>query len=341
VDDGGYINTMYSVLICDDSLVARKQVSKSLPEDWPVSIHFAKHGREGIMALREGKGQLLLLDLNMPIMDGYEVLHEINELKIDTKVIVISGDIQPSAHERVKELGAIDFIEKPVDAKTLNEVLVKHGIRQGESEEGIDEDGETLDPKVRDCYQEITNVAMGQAGDRLARMLGVFVKLPIPNVNLIEVSEMHMMLQDIEAKESVSAVCQGFIGGGVSGEALFILSDSSFDDVAKIMNIKEKVDDKVQLELLMDAANILIGTCLNSLASQLDLRFSQGHPIVLGQHRNVSDLISTNKSKWKRTLAIEISYGLEGYDVQCDLVLLFTEESMNMMNYKLAHLLED
>lgn len=330
---------MYSVLICDDSLVARKQVSKSLPEDWPVSIHFAKHGGEGIEALREGKGQLLLLDLNMPVMDGYEVLQEINNLKLDTKVVVISGDIQPSAHERVKALGAVDFIEKPVDAATLNDVLIKHGIRQDESEgEG---DDEVLDSKVRDCYQEITNVAMGQAGDRLARMLGVFVKLPIPNVNLIEVSEMHMMLQDIEAKESVSAVCQGFIGGGVSGEALFILSDSSFEDVAKIMNIKEKVDDKVQLELLMDAANILIGTCLNSLASQLDLRFSQGHPIVLGQHRNVSELISTNKSKWKRTLAIELSYGLEGYNVQCDLVLLFTEESMNMMNYKLSHLLED
>ena len=302
---------MYSVLICDDSLVARKQVSKSLPEDWPVSIHFAKHGREGIMALREGKGQLLLLDLNMPIMDGYEVLQEINELNIDTKVIVISGDIQPSAHERVKELGAIDFIEKPVDANTLQEVLVKHGIRQGEVvEEEPDEDA--LDPDIRDCYQEITNVAMGQAGDRLARMLGVFVELPIPNVNLIEVSEMHMMLQDIEAKESVSAVCQGFIGGGVSGEALFILSDSSFDDVAKILSIKEEVDDKVQLELLMDAANILIGTCLNGLASQLDLRFSQGHPIVLGQHRSVSELISANKNKWKTHLGYRTKLRLRG-----------------------------
>ena len=45
--------------------------------------------------------------------------------------------------------------------------------------------------------------------------------------------------------------------------------------------------------------------------------------------------------KWKRTLAIELSYGLEGYNVQCDLVLLFTEESMTTMNSKLAHLLED
>ena len=37
----------------------------------------------------------------------------------------------------------------------------------------------------RDCYQEITNVAMGQAADRLARLLNVYVILPIPKINII------------------------------------------------------------------------------------------------------------------------------------------------------------
>jgi hypothetical protein len=55
----------------------------------------------------------------------------------------------------------------------------------------------------------------------------------------------------------------------------------------------------------------------------------------------VQDLINANKSAWRKTLAIELSYGLEGFNVQCDLVLLFTEDSMEMMNAKLAHLLED
>ena len=88
-------------------------------------------------------------------------------------------------------------------------------------------------------------------------------------------------------------------------------------------------------------SSILIGTCLSGLANQMDVNFSQGHPIVLGQHRAITEIISMNQIKWKRTLAIELSYGLEGYNVQCDLILLFTEESMKMMNSKLAHLLED
>ena len=331
---------MFSVLICDDSMVARKQVAKCLPQDWDVAVHFAKHGQEAVTAIEDGKGQLMFLDLNMPIMDGYQTLKTIQRKGLNTKVIVISGDIQPEAHQRVKELGALDFIEKPVSPDTLHDTLVRLDLLEHQAEQA-QEEAPSLDPNIRDCYQEITNIAMGQAGDHLARILKVFVRLPIPNVNLIEVTELHMMLQDIQDKDSVSGICQGFLGPGVSGEALFILSDSSFGDVAKILDIQEEVDDQVQLEMLMDAANILIGTCLRGLANQLDLNFSQGHPVVLGQHRNIEELISSNRKKWRRTLAIELSYGLEGYNVHCDLVLLFTEESMNVMNYKLSHLLED
>jgi chemotaxis protein CheY-P-specific phosphatase CheC len=171
--------------------------------------------------------------------------------------------------------------------------------------------------------------------------MDVFVRLPIPNVNLIEVSELHMMLSDIDANETTSGVCQGFLGDGISGEALCVLSDSSFTDMAKIMQVEGNIDDQMQLELLMDVASILIGTCLRGIANQLDMSFRQGHPVVLGQHQSVQDLINANKSAWRKTLAIELSYGLEGFNVQCDLVLLFTEDSMEMMNAKLAHLLED
>jgi chemotaxis protein CheY-P-specific phosphatase CheC/ActR/RegA family two-component response regulator len=328
---------MISVLICDDSLLARKQVAKCLPQDWDVAVHFAKNGEEALAALAKGKGQILLLDLNMPVMDGYETLKAIQKYKMLTKTIVVSGDIQPEAKDRVLALGALDFIQKPVSSGDLVAVLRKHNVL-ALPEEFLEQG---LDEALRDCYQEVTNVAMGQAGDHLARIMNVFVKLPIPNVNLIEVSELHMMLSDIELHEQTSGVCQGFLGDGVSGEALCILSDSSFGDVAKILNIQEDVDDQLQLEMLMDVASILIGSCLSGFAKQLDMQFRQGHPVVLGQHQSVEDLIQENKSNWRRTLAIELSYGLEGYNVQCDLILLFTEDSLDTLNSKLAHLLED
>jgi chemotaxis protein CheY-P-specific phosphatase CheC len=275
----------------------------------------------------------------MPVMDGYQTLQAIQEQQLLTKTIVISGDIQPEAKARVLGLGAVDFIQKPVSSEDLADVLRKHNVLDLAEEIQVEPEG--LDENLRDCYQEVTNVAMGQAGDHLARIMNVFVKLPIPNVNLIETSELHMMLSDIEQHEQTSGVCQGFLGDGISGEALCVLSDSGFGDLAKIMNITESVDDEMQLEILMDVASILVGTCLTGLAKQLDMHFRQGHPMVLGQHQSVEELIKTNKSNWRKTLAIELSYGLEGYNVQCDLLLLFTEDSLDMLNSKLAHLLEE
>jgi len=319
-------------------MVARKQTARCLPQDLESQVHFAKHGQEALDALTAGKGQLLLLDLNMPVMDGYQTLENIKSQALGVKTIVISGDIQPEAMQRVKDLGALDFIKKPVNSEELRAAITRHGLFH---EEELEQENSDLNELVRDCYQEVANVAMGMAGDHLARIMNVFVQLPIPNVNLIEVSELHMMLSDIDGSESTSGICQGFLGDGISGEGLCILSDSSFADIANIMGMKEDIDDHQQLELLMDAASLLIGTCLSGIAEQLDMKFRQGHPVVLGQHQSIQDLIKANRNAWKKTLAIEISYGLEGYKVKCDMILLFTEDSMDLMNAKLAHLLED
>lgn len=340
-----------AVLICDDSNLARKQMARSLPADWQEKISFAGHGQEALEVLKRQPIDLLFLDLNMPILDGYEVLQAISQQKIPVKVVVVSGDIQPEARERVLGYGALDFIRKPVAAEKLTEVLqqflTKHTA--ADSKQVLDRAMNAnqlagdfaLDPILRDVFQELTNVAMGQAGDLLARLLKVFVKLPIPNVNVIEVSELHMAIASVEQKQTTSAVCQGFIGGGISGEALLILNDSSFVDIAKLLNYTGKLTTKTELELLMDIGNILIGAVLKGLAEQIDMTFSQGHPVVLGQHAPISEMIKANAKRWKRTLAIEISYGIENYNINCDLLLLFTEDSIKTMNYKVAFLLEE
>ena len=330
-----------TVIICDDSNLARKQMARSLPDDWDVEIVFAVNGEDAMDVLRKGKGDVLFLDLNMPVLDGYGVLEAIKAENIPIITIVVSGDIQPEAHERVKSLGALDFIKKPIDKAKLQDLLNNYGVTNpseiGKYKPKADV---LLDADTRDVLQEVTNVAMGQAGSLLATVLKVFVKLPIPNVNLLEVSELSMALQSVEHNATTSGVCQGFISGGVAGEALLLLNDSGFKDIAKLLNYEGDITEKIELELLMDIGNILIGSVLKGLSEQLDLNFSQGHPTVLGQHCNVSDLIYTNSTHWRKTLTIEISYGLEGYDVTCDLLLLITEDSIPTLKNKLNFLFD-
>lgn len=195
-----------------------------------------------------------------------------------------------------------------------------------------------LSEEERDCYQEITNVAMGQAADRLARLLNVYVILPIPNVNIIEINEFNMTLEAIEKTASISAVCQGFIGSGIAGEALLIFNDASFEDIARLMKYEGKLDDAAELEVLMDVANVLNGACIQGIGEQLDINFNQGHPVVLGQHCKIADLIK--EARWQSTLAIEINYTIENHNVNCDLLLLFEEESFKHLNRLISYLLD-
>jgi chemotaxis protein CheY-P-specific phosphatase CheC len=322
------------VLICDDSSFARKQMARALPKNWDVSVSFATNGAEGIEAIKSGKGDIMFLDLNMPVMDGYEVLGAIRDEDLPAMVIVVSGDIQPEAYQRVIKLGALDFIKKPIDETKVAEILDRFGVlgAPGETQGDLD-----IQVDIFDAYQEIANVAMGRAGDLLARLLNAFVQLPVPSVRMLEGSDLHMTLQAIESNQTVSAVCQGFIGGGIAGEALLTFTESSFTDIAELMVYQGEIDDRIELELLMDVSSMLIGACLTGIAKPLDVNFSYGHPVVLGRHVKINDLLARNASRWNRTLAIEMGYKIENRNINCDLLLLFSEDSLDVLNERVSY----
>ena len=111
------------LLVCDDSTMARKQLIRALPANWPFRITQAVNGNEGLEAIRRGAGQIVLLDLTMPELDGFGVLAQLRKEGLQTQVIVVSGDVQEEAVRRAKALGARAFIKKPADPLQLAEAL--------------------------------------------------------------------------------------------------------------------------------------------------------------------------------------------------------------------------
>ncbi len=116
------------VLICDDSILARKQVRKSLPESFDAEFQTAANGLEALAILRNQEIGLVFLDLTMPELDGVGVLEAIKAENIDCFVIVISADIQPEMQKRVMELGALAFVHKPVNEDKLSGILKQYGL---------------------------------------------------------------------------------------------------------------------------------------------------------------------------------------------------------------------
>ncbi len=323
-----------SLLICDDSSLARKQLLQALPAGWSVEVSQAATGLEALERIRQGGVEVLLLDLTMPEIDGYQVLAQLREERLSCKTIVISADVQDEAVRRVLELGALAFIRKPADPIHLHQTLASLGLLNDLPALVGRSNGESIG--FRDAFREVVNVAMGRAAALLARVLGVFIQLPIPNVNLLEVGELHMALADAVRGETLTAVCQGYIGGGIAGEALLLFHDSEVADMARLM----RRQNYLEMEMLLDLSSLLISACLSGIAEQIEVVFSQGHPQVLGQHASIDELIRLNSERWKKTLAVEFSYSLEGHDIHFDLLLLFTEDSVELLRRKLAYLMD-
>ena len=339
------------ILICDDSGFARRQMARSLPDSWDVDISFAENGEQALTLIREGKGDVVFLDLNMPVMDGYQTMEEIRKHDLPCLVIVVSGDVQAQAREKMLALGALDFIRKPIDNDKLSHILSSYGIYSGETHssgaklqkvEAASQTKATASQRVTsteeklDACREMVNIAMGRAGESLAELLGEFIDLPIPNVNLIESNELSMAVAEINRNESVSAVSKGFISEGGSGEALVIFNDTNSQNIVELLKYPPSASsDKLALEALMDVSNILIGACLNGLSEQLKVAFSHTHPVLLGQHQGLSALLSDNVQRWGKLMAIEIGYAIKARDISFDLLLLFPGDAMSQVYSRL------
>ncbi|MCT7650164.1 response regulator [Aliarcobacter butzleri] len=115
------------VLVTDDSKMARKMVVKSLEESTikNLEIFEAQNGQEAIDLYKEISPKIVFLDLTMPIMDGFEALKRIKEIDENAKVVIISADIQKLSMDRVRELGAFNFIKKPIDSLKMQQILEK------------------------------------------------------------------------------------------------------------------------------------------------------------------------------------------------------------------------
>ncbi len=193
---------------------------------------------------------------------------------------------------------------------------------------------------VRDAIQEIANVAVGEAGDKIARSFSTFVQIPIPSVHLIEAADIMMALTAIESGERITAVTQPFYGHGISGEALLLFTDASMAELSELMGYAGTKDDHHQVELVLEMASLLNGSCIRGICGQLEIDVLLKHPSLLAQHTSLSDIVSNQKFPWSHTLAIELNYHFEDYSITCDLVVLFHENSLKTLFNQVNFLIE-
>lgn len=110
---------MKKILVVDDNSVSLS-LAKSMLSDM-YSVYAVLSGEQALRFLEKKDCDLILLDLNMPEMSGYETLREIrgNDQTKDIPIIFLTADSDPETEKKCFEMGAFDFIVKPFQKATL------------------------------------------------------------------------------------------------------------------------------------------------------------------------------------------------------------------------------
>lgn len=117
---------MKQVLTVDDSASVRQMVSFTL-RNAGYGVTEAVHGRLGLEAARAQKFDLIITDLNMPEMDGIEMIAGVRQLPgyAFTPVLMLTTESQPEKKDAGRKAGATGWIVKPFQAEQLVAVVQK------------------------------------------------------------------------------------------------------------------------------------------------------------------------------------------------------------------------
>ncbi|MEQ9315845.1 MAG: ATP-binding protein [Henriciella sp.] len=116
------------VLIADDNPVNALIARRAL-ESAGFSVSVASTGREAIDMAKRLKPALILMDLRMPIMDGYEAMKSLRSAGQKMPIIAISAEINPDIERRARAAGADGVAAKPLDAEALRRLATDWSSR--------------------------------------------------------------------------------------------------------------------------------------------------------------------------------------------------------------------
>lgn len=222
------------VLIVDDALINRDILKEILKDTYDILE--AEDGKTALEILDAENNEIsaILLDLLMPVMDGFQVLEELNARKVIEKipVLVISGENSTQNEQRCFELGIADFIGKPFNAHLVRKRVqnaAEHYAYRNELEAKVEEQTNVL----RKAYRTLKNQA-----EQLMRR----------NQDIIEILGTVVEYRNMESGEHVKRV----------GEYTRILAETFMVEYPEYGLTQDKINVIVSASALHDIGKITI-----------------------------------------------------------------------------------
>ncbi|TKB97254.1 response regulator [Pedobacter cryotolerans] len=115
-----------SILVAEDNPMNTLLMKKLLAK-WDITPDFAANGEDAVKLFSTNNYDLILMDIHMPILDGFEatalIRNDANQLKAKTPIIALTASVALDAREKIAQAGINDFVSKPFNPDELKEKL--------------------------------------------------------------------------------------------------------------------------------------------------------------------------------------------------------------------------
>ena len=115
---------MKTILIVEDTDMNIDLLTQLLEDDYTLLI--AKDGGQGVKMAINKKPDLILMDISLPVLDGYEATRRIREALPTTPIIGLSAHAMEGHKQKAQDAGCDDYLTKPVNDSLLFEMLAKY-----------------------------------------------------------------------------------------------------------------------------------------------------------------------------------------------------------------------
>jgi PAS domain S-box-containing protein len=163
------------ILVVED-IALNQLLMKTLLEDFGFEMDVAGNGKIALEKLRTTRYDIVLMDLQMPVMNGFEATEYIrNELHLTVPIIALTADVTTVDVEKCKAVGMNDYISKPIDDKLLYSKIIKY-LKQADADKTVVTSVEELPTQVTTYvnFDYLRRITKNEA--RMAQMIGLYLQ---------------------------------------------------------------------------------------------------------------------------------------------------------------------
>lgn len=239
------------ILLAEDNSM-NQFYAKQLLNSWQIEVELAGNGLEVVEMSRKKMYDLILMDLQMPLMDGYQALEKIKKtdnLNAHTPVVCVSADVFPETRAKALASGMNDFLTKPLDEDSLFRLISKY-VKQSKPRVKVC-DALKMEVVKSQRLLKIENISHIITSDQ--KTLSQFLNLFVSSVkeDLDQLSSATIMMDRANIKAYAHKIKSSFrnIGAVYSVELLQEIENAAEQDVSKekLSHLVKEVMDHYQI----------------------------------------------------------------------------------------------